>query len=69
MGRLIAVVYDLKDVNINKLLVKNGLALHYKRYSKDDSYSDLENKARINKLGMWQQSKVIEPWVFRKRKK
>lgn len=68
-GRLIGEVYTLEGENINKLLVKSGLALHFKKYSKDKSYSLLEKYAKDNKIGMWTQPDIIEPWIFRKRKK
>lgn len=64
-GRLIAVV-KIKETNLNKELVKNGLAMHFKKYSKDQSYDLIERKAKKNKIGMWSQPKVIAPWVYRK---
>ncbi len=65
--RLIAVI-EYKDQVLNKELVANGYALHFKKYSKDTAYSILEDQARIKKKGMWSQEKLIEPWLFRKRK-
>lgn len=67
-GRLLGVIHTLEGVSLNKELVKNGLALHYRKYSKDSSYSQLETQARKNKTGMWSNPNLIEPWVFRKRK-
>lgn len=64
-GRLIAVV-KIKDINLNKELVKNGLAMHYKKYSKDTTYDLLEKKAKSDKIGMWSQPNVIAPWRYRK---
>jgi len=65
--RLIAVI-EYKNQNLNKELVANGYALHFKKYSKDSSYNGLEEQARAHKKGMWSQEKIIEPWLFRKRK-
>lgn len=64
-GRLIAVV-KIRDLNLNKELVKNGLAMHYKKYSKDSSYDLIEKKAKSGKIGMWTQPNVIAPWIYRK---
>ena len=64
-GRLIAVV-KIKETNLNKELVKNGLAMHFKKYSKDISYDVIERIAKKYKIGMWSQPKVIAPWVYRK---
>lgn len=66
-SRLIAEVY-LKKENINKQLVKNGLAMHYKKYSKSIEYANLEVIAKEAKIGMWSLSEVIAPWDFRKPK-
>ncbi|MEW7292199.1 thermonuclease family protein [Aquimarina sp. 2304DJ70-9] len=65
--RLIAVI-EYKNQSLNKELVSNGYALHFKKYSKDSTYSNLEDQARLLKKGMWSQEKLIEPWLFRKRK-
>jgi endonuclease YncB( thermonuclease family) len=64
-GRLIAVI-EFDNKNLNKELVKNGLAMHFKKYSKDLSYDLIERKAKKDKIGMWSQPKVIAPWVYRK---
>ncbi|MDX1828751.1 MAG: thermonuclease family protein [Lutibacter sp.] len=64
-GRLIAVI-KFEGKNINKELVKNGLAMHFKKYSKDNSYNLLEQKAKSDKIGIWSQQNVIAPWIFRK---
>jgi micrococcal nuclease len=70
-GRLIAVIIDENGVNINKALVKNGLAMHYKKYSKDMEYDELEKIAEKEKVGIWSREDVLPPWEFRanKRKK
>lgn len=68
-NRLIAEIYYDKNQNLNKSLVKNGLAMHFIKYSKSKEYSELEQKARINKVGVWSLSKVIAPWEYRKAKK
>ena len=65
--RLIAEVYYKKE-NINQSLVKNGLAMHYKKYSKDEVYNTIEKIAKKNKVGMWSLPNVIAPWDFRKPK-
>ena len=64
--RLIAEVY-CNNININKELVKNGLAWHFKKYSSDNDYAKLEIQARKLKVGLWQQSNPIAPWNWRKK--
>lgn len=65
--RLIAEVILEDGRNLNKLLVANGLAWHYKKYSKDEEYADLEITARQNKIGLWIDPNPIDPDVWRHR--
>lgn len=64
--RLIAEVILQDGTNLNKELVRNGLAWHFKKYSKDNSYADLENEARESKVGLWADNNPIPPWTWRK---
>mgnify|MGYP003584458118 CR=1 FL=1 len=67
--RTIAEVYVQDSVNVNKELVKAGLAWHFKQYSNDSSYYQLEQMARKNKTGLWQDKRASPPWLWRKPKK
>lgn len=64
--RLIAELISESGININKEIVSNGLAWHYKKYSSDTSYSRLETIARENKLGLWSDENPVAPWEWRK---
>ncbi len=66
--RLIAVVYDENGINLNRQLVKAGLAWHFKKYSSDIVYSQLEITARKNRIGLWSEDNPIPPWDWRKPK-
>ena len=60
--RIVAICYyDNKD--LNKLMVKNGWAIAYRKYSKD--YIEDESFARLNKLGIWK-GNFTEPELWRK---
>lgn len=63
--RLIGVVINEQGDNVNKELLKAGLAWHYKKYSTDNSYSELEVIARENKVGLWVDNNVTPPWDWR----
>lgn len=65
-GRILGTLYLKDGTNMNKELVKNGYAWHYKQYSKDDSYAELEKKAKAEKKGLWQNPDPIAPWKWRK---
>ena len=64
--RTIAIVF-CNGENINLAMIRNGYAWHYKKYSADRNYAKAEEQARTNKKGLWQMSKPVPPWEFRKR--
>ena len=66
-GRWIGEIFN-NNQNLNKELVRNGLAWHYKRYSKSANYADLETAARKKKIGLWRDKDPVAPWNWRKSK-
>lgn len=40
------------DMNVNKELLKQGMAWHYKQYNKDEELAKLEQEARKKKIGL-----------------
>jgi len=54
----------LKDKSLSRILVKNGYAFDYPRYSKK-KYSKEQEYAKKNALGLWSM-KFKFPWDFRK---
>lgn len=64
-GRLIGVVMVNDSLNLNKELVSAGLAWHYKRYSKDESYAVLEEEARAAGRNIWSRDSPTPPWDWR----
>lgn len=68
-GRYLAEVFLDDGTNVNKELVKNGLAWHYKKFSDDNEYNSLENFARESMLNIWSEKTPIPPWEWRKLKK
>ena len=60
-GRSLGWVY-YDDKNLNKELLKAGLAWHYRRYSKDEELQTLEDQARAEKVGLWKEKIPIPPW-------
>lgn len=63
--RLIAVIINERGGNLNKELVKAGLAWHFKRYSHAAEYDSLEANARQHRRGLWQDKNPIPPWNWR----
>ena len=64
-GRLIANCF-VDGYNVNARLVYEGLALAYRKYSKQ--YIPEEDKARAAKRGMWA-GEFVAPWDWRKGKR
>jgi endonuclease YncB( thermonuclease family) len=63
--RLIAVIINRKKQVVNQEMVKQGMAWHYKKYSGDPLYAQLEVTARKNKVGLWQEADAVAPWEWR----
>lgn len=55
-----------QEKNINLLMIRNGFAWHYKKYSSDVEMAKAEEKARAEGLGLWKIKKPVAPWDFRK---
>ncbi len=67
-GRFIGTV-TVNGTNVCCELVRNGLAWHYTRYSKDATLARLEKEARAAKVGVWSLPAPIPPWEFRSARK
>ena len=66
-GRLVAIVH-LGDINLNEVLLRNGLAWEYSHHHGDRRLKAIEAEARSARRGLWAQSKPQPPWEFRKRR-
>ncbi len=64
--RSVAIVKLSDGRNVNELLIKNGMAWHFVKYSADKNLADLELKARKAKIGVWASANPTAPWLFRK---
>ena len=64
-NRLIAICY-VRNKDINMWLVRNGLAVSYKKYS--SKYLHQEKMAQKEKIGLWQ-GEFDMPWEWRKKNK
>jgi endonuclease YncB( thermonuclease family) len=62
--RIIGTIY-LDDRNINREMVEEGWAWHYKQYSDDDDLAAAEIRAKTAGRGLWADPKPIPPWDYR----
>lgn len=69
-GRIVAWVY-LGDLNINKEMIRQGMAWAYRQYLSDKSLLSLEEAAQNQKVGLWslQEDQRMAPWEWRHDKK
>ena len=65
-GRWVCRVYDRNGESINKAMVKEGMAWHFKRYSSDRELQRLEDEARSGRIGLWSLDNPIPPWDYRR---
>jgi len=63
--RILGTVYN-GPVNVNMIMVQEGYAWHFKKYSKDQRFGEVEQSARKAKRGLWSTPQPIAPWDFRK---
>ena len=57
-----------ESVFVNAKMLKSGNAWIYLKY-RDNSYlKNLENYARIKKIGLWSEETPLEPWIYRRSK-
>ena len=61
-----AVILTPDGNNLNRELLKAGLAWWYHKYSDDDSLGELETMARLKHRGLWDQMAPTAPWDFRR---
>ncbi|SHH89009.1 Endonuclease YncB, thermonuclease family [Flavobacterium frigidimaris] len=67
-GRYIAKIF-YNNKYLSEEIIRNGYGWHYKQYSKSKKLSDLEINARNKKIGLWNDKKPIEPYMYRKMNK
>ena len=63
-GRLIADSY-INGQSLSLVMVEEGMAWHFKKYSKDPVLAQAETRARAAKKGLWADGNALPPWQFR----
>jgi len=64
-GRTLGEVRLPDGGSLNELLVEEGWAWHYTRYSKDQRLAEREATARRSRRGLWVDPRAVPPWEFR----
>lgn len=66
-GRTVAEVF-VGSTNINKEMVRRGMAWAYREYMTDNEYLTLEAQAKAQRIGLWSHPNPIYPSEFRRSK-
>jgi endonuclease YncB( thermonuclease family) len=67
-GRILGDVYQ-GERWINKEMIAEGWAWHYRYFDKSKELEQAEKQAREKKNGLWADKEPIPPWEFRKGKR
>jgi micrococcal nuclease len=68
-GRPSVKIYTLPFfTSVNREMVAEGQAWHYKQYSDDEYLGVLEERARKKHLGLWVKKNPTPPWEYRQAK-
>ena len=68
-GRTVAIVILESGDTLQEALLQRGMAWVAPRYCKRpecDSWRDLEQSARLSRIGIWQDEYAVPPWEWRK---
>jgi micrococcal nuclease len=68
-GRTVGIVYDTHNSCINEEMLKAGLAWHYTKYDENPEWQEMQNLAKIERVGLWSHSSPTPPWEWRKKRK
>ncbi|MBK7426520.1 MAG: thermonuclease family protein [Saprospiraceae bacterium] len=53
------------DIPLDSLLIANGWAWHYHKFSKDQSLAEVQDIARSDACGLWECVYNVPPWIWR----
>ncbi len=67
--RTVAVVYVAKRGCLNYLLVNEGMAWHYSKYTSNEKLARYQAAAKSARRGLWQDKNPTPPWDFRRSKR
>ena len=64
-GRAVGhVLLGKRDINLEML--EEGMAWHYRQYSKNQRLQQVEDEAKAGKKGLWKDPSPVAPWDWRK---
>ena len=67
-GRVIGTIH-VGDLNVNAQMVREGMAWVYRQYARDKRLYELEDQAKVRRLGLWADPDPVAPWEYRRAKR
>jgi len=68
-GRIVSKVHNSDGEDVGLIMIQKGMAWYFRKYAKKETvYGEAQEKAKEEKLGLWNDPKPIEPWSWRKLK-
>ena len=67
-GRVIGTIH-VGDLNVNAQMVREGMAWVYRQYARDKVLYELEDQAKVRRLGLWADPDPVAPWAYRRAKR
>jgi len=67
-GRVIGTIH-VGGLNVNAQMVREGMAWVYRQYARDKMLYELEDQAKVRRLGLWADPDPVAPWEYRRAKR
>jgi endonuclease YncB( thermonuclease family) len=67
-GRYVSYVFTPDGKDVSLLMLKAGMAWHFKKYDSTEEYAKAEEQARKAKTGLWSMADPVAPWDYRSKK-
>lgn len=64
-NRYIGLTYH-NDKEMSAEMLREGMAWHFKKYNSHSHFAELEQLARENRVGLWEEENPVPPWIHRK---
>lgn len=65
-GRYVSYVYTADGKDVSLMMLKDGMAWHFKKYDLTEEYAKAEEQAKAKKVGLWSMPNPVAPWDYRK---
>jgi len=59
----------IQNTDVNAEQLRRGMAWVYRQYARNPAYYQLEENARIARLGLWAEPQAVPPWEWRKQQR